>query len=335
MSDYTAESLDCFASLTDKIPSWISRVSELATHTAAKQEEFRIDYIKYSNQGKRSRRLKDSSLHTNRPEDEGSGTHSSSLLDPEDPCSEPLTRMKMLKQVPGDVNHRKRRTHGDDSTEFDEDAERTVRARPQFLIHYDFHTQAVLEKLVREIGGARNYIRKGRMSYMMKSGFGRKVLPTGFSSDDGMKPIFRSTRQISRSSATKDSPFDLADTHLESAQGLCEIAAHQFLRNGDCSLELDRTKEKLGLALGMAKVEVERLTEEARIEREAEAEAAAKEKEKQQKREAERLDAEHKKSEKGEKDMKGSSNAIEVDDASDTSSISIDITAFRSSRFRR
>lgn len=138
-----------------------------------------------------------------------------------------------------------------------------------------------------------------------------------------------------------DSPFDVADSYLESAQSLCETAAHHFLRHGDCSLELDRTKEKLDLAMSMATAEVERLKEEARIEQQEEAEAKEKEKAKakvleEEKLEAERLSILEKKLEKGPpKDLEGAANAIEVDDASETSSISIDITAFRSSRFRR
>lgn len=139
-----------------------------------------------------------------------------------------------------------------------------------------------------------------------------------------------------------DSPFDVADTYLEAAQGLCETAAHHFLRHGDCAVELDKTKQKLDLALNMAKAEVERLKEEAKIEEEAEAEAKEKERakakalEEEKQREAERLSVVEQKLEKAhQKDLEGAANAIEVDDASDTSSISIDITAFRSSRFRR
>ncbi|EFW14221.1 hypothetical protein D8B26_002416 [Coccidioides posadasii str. Silveira] len=335
MSSHSAESLNCFSLLSDKIPSWISRVSELAVHTAAKQEEFKSDYIKYSVKEKRPRRRKGSSLHTHRPEDEESGCKTRVPSDPHDPCLEPLTRMKILKQPGGDVNNninRKRRTGEDASGPSDQETERAIRPRHQFLIHYDCHSQAVLEKLVREIGGARNQIRKSRMSYMMKSGFGRKSVQPGFSSDDGMKPIFRSTRSFNKS-AGKESPFDVADIHLESAQALCETAAHQFLRNGDCSFELSRTKEKLDLALDVAKVEVERSSEAVKIE-EAEAEAEAMAKEEENQREAELLPAEQK-IEKDGKGADGPPTAIEVDDASDNSSISIDITAFRSSRLRR
>ncbi|EEP75834.1 predicted protein [Uncinocarpus reesii 1704] len=332
MGSYDPEPLNCFALLTNKIPTWISRVSDLAAHTAAKQEEFKTDYLKYSIQDQRCRRKKGSSLHTHKNDDERS-SRLGMTLDPDDPCADPLTRMKILKPSPGDVNTRKRppaRRESNDTLYSDEGTDRAVRPCHRFLIHYDCHTQSVLEKLVREIGGARNHIRKGRMSAMMKTGFGRKATQAEPSpEDDLLKPIFRSTRQFAKTNGAKQSPFDVGDTYLESAQALCEMASHQFLRNGDCSLELNKTKEKLDLALAMAKEEVDRLAEEAKSEEKAEAEAKARREEKE--RQAQQLVSEQKIEGKDVDDH----NAIEVDDASDTSSISIDLTAFRSSRFRR
>ncbi|KAI1910329.1 hypothetical protein LOZ12_004694 [Ophidiomyces ophidiicola] len=337
MGSYEADSSRCFTLLAQKLPSWLTRVSDLAAHTTAKQEEFKADYTKYARKDRKSRMRKGSSLHTNRPDLEGSSHSLKSSSGSGTSQIDSLTRMKLLK--PGDINQKKRI---DDCSGSPNDTDRHLRPRRQFIIHYDCQTQTALEKLVREIGGARNHIRKGRMVYMMKSSMEMKPLPEGFPPDDAMKPIFRSTRQITRPlPGAKNSPFDLADTYLENAQALCEAAAHQFLRSGDCSKELDRTRQKLKLALDLAEIETE-IEAEAEAKAEMKAKVKATEKEKEKGKEAgkevefEKLtsDVDIKATIPG-KDLDAPRPAIEVDDASDVSSISIDITAFRASRFKR
>lgn len=331
MDTGATDSVQCFSFLTENIPTWLTRVSDLAAHASAKHEEFKTDYLKFSNgEPSKPRKRKNSSLHTHRPDDEeapDTHDHSPVSTHPTDPTTSPTS----VSKPPDNTNNRKRKTEEkrDDTNHELEEVDRIIRPRTQVLIHYDSHTQTLLEKLVRDIGGARNHIRKGRMSYMMKSGYGRKTFS---SSPDAAVPFYRSTRQIKAGpkGASNNTPFDIADQHLEVAQNLCETAAHQFLRRGDCLAELEKTKGKLSSALDMAKDEVKRLAEEAKHEEALE--KISQEKEKEVERKKVEAEVTLNPAEKGDASPKG---GIEVDDASDTSSISIDMTAFRATRLRR
>ncbi|KAH6659651.1 hypothetical protein BKA67DRAFT_21882 [Truncatella angustata] len=56
--------------------------------------------------------------------------------------------------------------------------------------------------------------------------------------------------------------YDELDRALEFVQGMCERAAHQFLRDGDCSEEIEKMKRRLNNAHETAAKEVERLGKE-------------------------------------------------------------------------
>lgn len=56
--------------------------------------------------------------------------------------------------------------------------------------------------------------------------------------------------------------YDELDRSLEFVQGTCERAAHQFLRDGDCSEEIERIKRRLEEARATAAKEMERLGKE-------------------------------------------------------------------------
>ena len=53
--------------------------------------------------------------------------------------------------------------------------------------------------------------------------------------------------------------FDKADKFLEQAQTLCERAAHQVLRDGDCALEISNAKERFADAKNLSDVEMPEL----------------------------------------------------------------------------
>jgi DNA-binding transcriptional MocR family regulator len=127
----------------------------------------------------------------------------------------------------------------------------------------------------------------------------------------------------------KETSFDFADKQLELAQSLCEAAAHQFLRSGDCSTELENIQQKFKLVLETAESEVERLLEEKKLE-----EKKPEEKKSEEKKLEEGKMAETPKPvvPAADKPVDPDLPAIEVDDDSG-SSISIDISAFRSTRF--
>lgn len=56
--------------------------------------------------------------------------------------------------------------------------------------------------------------------------------------------------------------FDALDKGLEWCQGQCEHAAHQFLRDGECSTEIENIKRKLAEVKETAEKEIEKLKKE-------------------------------------------------------------------------
>jgi hypothetical protein len=56
--------------------------------------------------------------------------------------------------------------------------------------------------------------------------------------------------------------FDDVDRGLEFVQGMCERAAHQFLRDGECSEEVEKIKKRLGETNELATKEMERILKE-------------------------------------------------------------------------
>lgn len=66
---------------------------------------------------------------------------------------------------------------------------------------------------------------------------------------------------MGRMSQTPD-VYDELDKGLEYVQSMCEHAAHQFLRDGDCNEEIDNVKRRLGETRDIAEKEMDRVLKE-------------------------------------------------------------------------
>lgn len=316
MATKPIDAFQCFTSISDNVPSWITRVTELAAHTSRKHAEYSAEFTRlassHSHLSSTQRRRKNSSVHSIRP-------GSDLLLKPTGAAED---------APPSNVS-------GDNTS-------LAVRVRRQLIIYYDSHTQAELEQIVRDIGCARNCLRKGKMSQLMRDStkgldmfastgrpresFSRMQLP----SLDGYRRTSANGARGSTTTASmntqSESAFDFADKQLEIAQSLCETAAHQFLRSGDCAKELEDMLAKFNIVLQIATQEVTRLREEK--EQEVEPEVST------------NIPLTYSSVIKpipaadDDKLPEPGSATIEVDDTVSDSSISIDITAFRSNRFR-
>lgn len=330
------EAPNCFAHLSDNLPTWIVRVTDLAAHTASKHAEFTADYSKMSSE--KPRRKKNSSIHSIRP---GDNLSAADVNDADSDKMEDVSNSSQCKEVPYDnpskyiqaANRRRRGEIDGGTAKSGHNVRAATRTRHMVVVHYDAHTQNELDELVKDIGAARNNLRKTRMARMRSNygGLGMK-LPLINTRNGFKKPSSPVLENGSNPSTEREPPFDMTDKQLELAQNFCEVAAHQFLRDGDCSTQLSSTREKLESVLETAKVEAERFTEEekAKKERQEAEEETAKEEEKKKKKKTE---TETSKLEDSSKSPPGIT-AIEVDDDSSASSISIDITAFRSTRLR-
>ncbi|KAJ5262325.1 hypothetical protein N7497_009460 [Penicillium chrysogenum] len=335
------DALGAFTHMKDNLPAWINRVSELATHTHKKHGEYSEAYRRHANF--KPRRRKNSSVCS---------IHTDDLVpiaQRKGPSPEPVA-IETPQDAPeqGQRSGRKRTTDEAPSVESNEEYDTLVSTRHNVIIEYDGHTQQTLETIVRDIGVARNNIRRGQMALMPRTGLRAGLLSKGMNMPSGLGqtgPLscVRSTRTtaglvgVSGTTALrKDSPFDFADKQLELAHSLCETAAYQVLRSGDCGTELDGVEEKFKMLLEAAINEVDRIMAEKKQQEEHE--------QKQQEGTAEEGPPKPPPTPSAARLAKVAAIAaskpsmaagtIEVDDNSSLSAESLDLSAFRSSRMR-
>lgn len=148
------------------------------------------------------------------------------------------------------------------------------------VVHYDGHTQTALEGMVKNIGAARNNLRKGKQNRELSLGLELPAFKRRPGWDDDSTDLLglnlkNATRMRFQSLSPKDNGsslisedpkrtavFEEADKELEKGKNLCETAAHQFLRDGDCSAEIEGLKEAFNIVLELAKEEEQKLREE-------------------------------------------------------------------------
>jgi hypothetical protein len=262
------DALSCFKSLLDTVPTWLEELQEILKGAAEKQEE-----ILFAN------KPSDSGIHTpsktpslqSRISATGSD-HAQQIVVPIRPALQHLTNSDALR-----LSQRKRKTASIMSGESGPSRFRTKYAA---VVYYDGDTQNRFEKLVRAVGLSRNAIRKGKMSAKVDS---LSLYPrSSFSSEDDddssgeeyhtpitTKMGFRTTANRATGYSafvahTADiEAFDRIDGRLEKGQALCERAAHQILRDGDCTQEVTQAREHFTEALRQAKDEIPVLEQKA------------------------------------------------------------------------
>ncbi|KAJ5946822.1 hypothetical protein N7454_003661 [Penicillium verhagenii] len=343
------DALGAFTHLQTNLPAWITRVSELAAHTSAKHTEYSEAYRRHTTA--KSRRRKNSSVCS---------IHTDTLIPiaqqktPSPEAIDVATSMcKDEKAMPLQHAGRKRGTDEAPSVDSSERYD-FVSTRHNVIIDYDGHTQKVLEQVVKDIGIARNNIRRGKMSLMpSRMGLRSNLLNRTAGATGGADsspvvslPCVRSTRTGTglvgvtgtSNGVSKDSPFDFSDKQLELAYGLCETAAFQVLRSGDCGTELDGVEEKFKMLLEMTNNEVARLEEEKKQKQE---QATEEEKEEAKPPSPPQTSAAARLARisalSGTKQPAAAiTGPIEVDDDSSLSaeSLELDMSAFRASRIR-
>jgi hypothetical protein len=148
-----------------------------------------------------------------------------------------------------------------------------IRSRHMTIVHYDGQIQKGFEAVVRNIGMGRNMLRKGKMTARMEalaelagsdddSEEDDPVASTiGYRHRTGLSSMQTRAMRSKEGNNSKGTPcelFDTTDKALELAQALCERAAHQSLRDGDCRKELEGIKKQFQDVLDVAAKEVER-----------------------------------------------------------------------------
>jgi hypothetical protein len=247
------DALNCFTSLLDSIPTWISDLDAIWKAAADRQGEIRFAHHPEEPTKSPSRPVSTSSK---RSKDGADNTHRS-------------IRARMHLAGPDAVpsSPKKRKTLSVAS----DDQPGPCKSRIKMAVYYDGETQKQFENLVRAMGSARNSIRKGKMSAKVdamdrtgSSSSSSNGDSEGSDADDvdltkitsGLN--YKSSRSrlptFGRNDGTE--AFDKVDAKLEKAQAMCERAAHQMLRDGDCRSEITSAQEHFTEARLLAEAEL-------------------------------------------------------------------------------
>ncbi|KAL8652786.1 MAG: hypothetical protein Q9210_002483 [Variospora velana] len=326
--------LQSFTHLTDNIPDWLIKIDDLAVQVAEQHSRFvRLSQADFTEI--RLSKKHDSTESLRPPKDDLDDpapfvlTRTSASPTDIPPTSQPNNNL-LVKEI-----RRKRKSGSADLSAAS--GHQRYRTRSLVIVYYDSAIQDAFESLVRNIAGARNNLRKGRTAASFKARMASMGM--GDDDDDGYPTLDPKlmVKRVQRASPPSESPrFQQADEDLEAAQNLCEVAAHQFLRDGDCGEEIAGTRKRFEDCLETARAEVKKLQAEDSQKTERLASDPATEPTKPVKAErnvvtlvAEKVDAPV----IPKIPTLTTTGAIEVDDDSDAASVHIDLTAFR--RLRR
>ena len=335
------EALASFTFLSENLPVWISRLNNLSNQVAERHVEFtRLSQIPSST----TRKRKTGSTESLRPNDVTENDHAKTPpqamhidIDPDN--------KKFFRDV---REARRKRRSG--SLLSGVSGPQKYRTRMSMIIYYDSAIQEGFETLVRNIGSARNSLKKGRHHISFKARIEASRMEDYPSASRGklrhpIGQIEKSNTQKGSGTLTSDlgvEAFDNIDKYLEVAQSLCELGAHQFLRDGDCSDEVQGVKERFENSLRIAMEQVDLLSAG---QKELEREEQSSEPPAESQEVASVIPVDEKRGEHVGIEIKAHTGeppalhesfpavgAIEVDDESDAGSIHIDLSAFRSAR---
>ncbi|KAL8938832.1 MAG: hypothetical protein Q9211_003021 [Gyalolechia sp. 1 TL-2023] len=321
------DALKSFAHLTDTIPQWLVKLDELAMQVAEQHSRFaRISPSQFT-EFRLSK--KHDSTETLRPADDDRDHPSSSARpDPVAPSKKiPPSSQPGATPLAKEINRKRKPGTAELSAG---SGPQRYRTRSLVIVYYDSAIQEAFEQFVRSIAVARNNLRKARTAASFKA----RIASMGMGDDDGeaypaLNPKLMIKRASRVSPLTVSPSFQKADEDLDAAQNLCEVAAHQFLRDGDCGEEIAGTRKRFEECLETAQAEVEKLqVEEANKSEVDPTEQAPEVPEKPVTISTEKIG--------GPRiptiPTVPATGTIEVDDDSDAGSVHLDLTAFRRAR---
>jgi hypothetical protein len=289
-SSRVIDPLTAFTNLTTVLPQWISELHSLSEYASKKHEFFVAEYARLlANAQPKQKRVRSPSLcslHTNddppdeRAQVETDGTEpsrsNSAGISPFEPGNKYLYAQARRKRKPGS------------SVRSSASGPPKFRSKHKVIVYYDKYIQDQLDIMVKKIGGARNELRKAKTANIANQGFqlprlGRRYdtilpswaredlkLPTPVSEKSAIAP--EQSPDVTAFDPVADSTFASADHGLEAVQTICETAAHQFLRDGDCRTTLDSAPKKLDSVLELANKATQQLEEAAKKKKESETE---------------------------------------------------------------
>ncbi|RMZ77705.1 hypothetical protein DV738_g4234, partial [Chaetothyriales sp. CBS 135597] len=246
-----------FAYLNEQLPVWLAQLNELSKYAAAKSEEFEADESLLVNEPT-AKRFKSTSLQSLESSGSPAAESDPSGLQPDcSSCTTPPPGQNGSASAFSDGQRKRKRTQAVRSTEL---CPLQPPRRQKKVVQYDSHVQVQLDCMVKDIGIARNNLRKARNAHQATRGFTLPPLKRKASSgpissledggprgkQQGMLAIAKAKQVMSHPTPESDMAlFFSADKQLETVQDLYETAAYQFLRNGECMTQLDSAKIRL------------------------------------------------------------------------------------------
>ena len=267
------ETLDAFNRLNEDVPGWCGKLDELSKQIVNQTK--RIDHLsrvqtqqlfkRKTGSTESLRPVEDAQGNDSKHDDEVGSESGSSLEQGQGRMRAP--QQPVEKGLEGKVSPRKRKPA---SSLVGASGPTKYRTKSMIIVYYDSTIQEGFEALVRSIASCRNLLRKGKLEAGYKArlaSLNMEELPFPAGGDFGMLESRDFRPRLERKPVSSDllkgdnavPAVDAVDKHLETAQGLCEIAAHQYLRKGHCDEEISRSKDSFDECLRIAADEICRL----------------------------------------------------------------------------
>lgn len=254
-SSMADEALKSLTDLLDSVPGWIVELEDIFQVSTERQKEILFENQPASRPSRPSRKPSKSSSLQSRPSADGQDEEVNVGTGEKEKGDGTLARRQLPHMTQSDALRLAQRKRKTASALSDLSGPPRFRSRGMVVVYYDGETQKQFEKLVRAIGGSRNALRKGKMSAKVDSlsrtgsgssseasGSEEQVVVASNKLNYRTKRAMRATDSPGSKDSTTES-FDKLDVLLEKAQALCEKAAYQVLRDGDCALEMRMAKE--------------------------------------------------------------------------------------------
>ena len=263
------DALTSLTHLSDNIPEWLIKLDELAAQVV--EQHSRFTRLTHFTEIKLTRKKHDST-ESLRPKDDDHHNDGTAVVvtNTSMPPGQPsitnpnVDRAMILSDV-----RRKRKPGSSFSNAL---GPHRYRTRSMVIVYYDSAIQEAFETLVRNIASARNKLRKGKKTASFKArmaSLGMKDTSLGTTNElTLLNPKLVRTRLERTNRGADGQPpdyipaFDDTDRDLEVAQSLCEVAAHQFLRDGNCIEEIEGTRQRFQNCLRVAQREADVLRQQ-------------------------------------------------------------------------
>ena len=255
------DAITSFQHLIDNVPEWKSQLTELSVYAGKKYEEYVAEYKRIIHNVRVTKEKSESllSIHSE-DEDESGQVKDVNRTDLEAIDINPLEAGNRFIYAQA---QRKRRAGT--SLRSNASGNRGTRQKRMVVIYYDSHTQNELDKLAKAFGAARNNLRKGKNAHTASKGFVLPSVSRRYNNSANLipNPLSKSPPALSKAksdttvittthASSPDACFVSTDKELEAIQTLCENAAHQIIRDGDCRKELTEAIVKLDVVLALA-----------------------------------------------------------------------------------